>query len=82
MVRNDGLAKVIEECGELIQVCAKRIRANKFETDCAKDLDKMIEEEIADVLAATDFLIGHLKLDKEKIKSRSTSKLKTYNYKQ
>jgi NTP pyrophosphatase (non-canonical NTP hydrolase) len=81
VISNNGLAKVIEECGELIQVCAKRIASNKFETNDSQKLDKIIEEEIADVLASTEFLIAHLKLNKDNIKSRSISKLKTYNYK-
>lgn len=54
----NGLAKLIEECGELQQVAAKKLAY--FDTDQHPDgsnLRLRLEEEIADVLAACDLVI-------------------------
>lgn len=53
----NGLAKLIEECGELQQVAAKKLAY--FDTDNHPDGSNLrirLEEEIADVLAACDFV--------------------------
>jgi hypothetical protein len=55
-----GVAKVMEECGELVQVCGKLLasegRAAHWD---GTDLHVRLEEELADVLAAIAFLREH-----------------------
>jgi len=63
-----GLAKLSEECGELQQIIGKRlIKTNKYK-------DKL-EEEISDVLAAAEYVIQKLKLNRNKIEERASLKL-------
>lgn len=54
----NGLAKLIEECGELLQVAGKKLAY--FHTDEHPDnqgsLEARIGDEIADVMAACDFV--------------------------
>lgn len=62
----NGLAKLIEECGELMQVAGKKLAY--FHTDEHPDgqgsLKARLGEEIADVMAACDLVRAHL-LDTE-----------------
>ena len=70
-----GLSKLSEECGETVQVIGKLIA-----TDGAADhwdgtnLYDRIEEEIADVLAAAQFVIDYNGLNQETITSRMNQK--------
>ena len=71
-----GLTKLMEECGELIQVCAKK--SAYFDVDIHPDgnsLTAKMEEELADVFAAGAFVMGKFKLDEKKIEQRIIMKL-------
>ena len=76
----DGLAKLLEEMGELAQVCAKKLAY--FDTDEHPDgssLKQRMESEMGDVLAAINFVIFQFKLDGHEIRARSTEKLHLFN---
>lgn len=71
MMTNKGLTKLIEECGELIQVVAKKIAY--MNTDHHPDGTSMklrLEDEIGDVLAAIDFSSQKLDLNLNSIYAR------------
>jgi len=74
-----GLTKLIEECGELTQVAAKKqaYLDDKLYPD-GSNLEIRLQEEIADVLAAIDFVIITLKLDDPTITARMHSKFNQY----
>lgn len=58
--RHAGLAKIIEECGELIEVCAKIIgNGGSFEYYDGTELDARLAQELADVLAAIQYTRAH-----------------------
>lgn len=81
MMKARGLAKLVEECGELTQVAAKRIaypRGKHPDEYREKPLNLRLEEEIADVLAAAAFVVEKLKLDKRAIEFRRIKKLKRF----
>lgn len=71
-----GLAKLTEECGELIQVAAKKMAY--MDTDLHPDGRSMkdrLEEEIADVLAACTFVAKKLDLNEDYIEKRARDKI-------
>jgi len=68
-----SLTKLGEECGELQQAVCKTL---------IKPVDKnfsRLEDEIADVLAATKIVIDRFGLDEEKILKRKSEKLDKYD---
>ena len=70
-----GVAKLIEECGELQQVCGKRLAY--WSTDAhpdGSDLRERMQDEMGDVYAAIEFVTRHLGLDHEVIAQRMRSK--------
>lgn len=75
----NGLTKLIEECGELIQIAAKKsaFMHTDMHPDCTDMRDRM-EDEIADVLAACDFVMKHFQLNQEAIFDRSRDKFRTF----
>ena len=72
-----GLAKLIEECGELQQVAGKKLAYYTTDThpDGALPLSTRLSMEIADVMAAAEFVAKHHGLDSEMIKERKAYKL-------
>jgi NTP pyrophosphatase (non-canonical NTP hydrolase) len=70
-----GLSKLSEECGETVQVIGKLIATdgNSNHWD-GSDLYDRIEEEIADVLAAAQFVIDYNGLDQKAITQRMNQK--------
>lgn len=71
-----GVAKLIEECGELQQVCGKRLAY--WTTDAHPDgsnLRERMESEMGDVLAAIEFVSSQLGLDFAEIAERKRQKL-------
>ena len=71
-----GVAKLIEECGELQQVCGKRLAY--WTTDDHPDgtnLKERMEDEMADVCAAIDFVIEQKGLDRTRISLRWAQKM-------
>lgn len=73
----NGLVKLLEECGELSQIVAKKLAY--FNTDEHPDgagsLKERMEDELADVAAAATFVVQQFGLDGEKSKTRSALKL-------
>lgn len=73
----NGLAKLIEECGELQQIAAKKLAY--FHTDVHPDgggsLKQRMEDELADVAAASAFVAQQFALDEKRIKQRAALKL-------
>lgn len=75
-----GVPKLIEECGELIQVLGKKLawwNTNEPHWD-GSDLDKRIVEEMGDVMAAIDFAATKLGLDYITIARRRLAKLAVF----
>lgn len=77
MMTANGLAKLIEECGELIQVAGKKLAY--FNTDDHPDgsgsLSRRLEDEIADVRAACQFVTRRFNLDAGRIDGRVFQKI-------
>lgn len=73
----NGLAKLLEELGELTQIAAKKLAY--FHTDAHPDgagnLSKRMQDEMADVAAAMGFVQHHLGLDRKAIERRACMKL-------
>jgi NTP pyrophosphatase (non-canonical NTP hydrolase) len=71
-----GLAKLIEECGELQQVCGKKLAyfTTNEHPDGGKPLNERLEEEMADVVAAVNLVAKLLDLDQEAITGRVAAK--------
>ena len=75
-----GLAKLIEETGELQQIAGKKLAY--FHTDEHPDgkgsLKARMEDEIADVRAISAFVTDEFTLDEIRINERTAAKLKQY----
>jgi NTP pyrophosphatase (non-canonical NTP hydrolase) len=74
-----GLTKLIEECGELIQIAAKQ--SAYLGDDSHPDGSHMptrMQEEMGDVLAAIDYVVGSFQLSLKEIDRRRNMKFKTY----
>lgn len=73
----NGLAKLIEECGELQQIAAKKLAY--FHTDEHPDgagsIAVRLEDEMADVIAAAKFVEINFGLDGARIMQRAGMKL-------
>ena len=76
-----GLAKLAEECGEVIQVIGKIIAANGESAHWdGTDLRQRLEDEIADMQAAAAFLVTHSGLDSGRVTSRAAGKLTMFEH--
>ena len=77
MMHCDGLTKLIEECGELVQIAAKK--QAYFDTDTHPDgkgsMKRRLEEEMADVMAACVFVAEKFGLDDKFLEARMQKKL-------
>ena len=77
---NKGLTKLSEECGELVQAACKKIAyMDRKHPDGKGNMNARIEEEMADVRAACDFVEAKLGLNKKAIQKRRKMKLKRFN---
>jgi NTP pyrophosphatase (non-canonical NTP hydrolase) len=76
----NGLAKLIEECGELIQVAGKRLAYYHCSEhpDGAEPLPRRMESEMGDVYAAIMFVTKHHNLSMEAITARARQKLSLF----
>ena len=76
----NGLAKLLEELGELSQAAAKKLAY--FHTDEHPDgagsLSQRLEQEMGDVCGAIMFVTHTLKLDRMAINDRALAKLSTF----
>jgi len=76
-----GLAKMAEECGELVQVIGKIMGlggAENYTHWDGNDVRERLEEEVADVWAAMSFLIKHNPIRPDVIGPRMRKKLETF----
>ena len=75
-----GLSKLIEECGEVLQVAGKIMGTggNVNHWDGTK-LDERLEEELADLQAAVWFVQDHCSQHRIRINNRAVVKLKMFN---
>jgi NTP pyrophosphatase (non-canonical NTP hydrolase) len=78
-LHDKGLAKLAEECGELTQAAMKKAAFMNSEThpDGSKT-DRRLEEEIADVMAACQYVIETLNLDRKFIHERTEKKVNIF----
>lgn len=76
----NGLAKLLEELGELSQVAAKKLAYMHTDEhpDGAGSLATRLEEEMADVRAAIDFCIETHGLNEARINIRQNMKLRRF----
>jgi NTP pyrophosphatase (non-canonical NTP hydrolase) len=75
-----GLSKLIEECGELLQVAGKLIGSEgKVKHFDGSDLKERLEEELSDVRAAMVFFIQTNGLNGGKIDTRARQKLEMFH---
>lgn len=75
-----GLSKLIEECGELVQAAAKKLAyyTTDVHPDGAGSLKLRLENELADVRAASQLVIKNFGLDEGRIARRAQEKLATF----
>jgi NTP pyrophosphatase (non-canonical NTP hydrolase) len=80
MMHNDGLTKLMEECGELVQACAKKAAyPDSVVHPDGRNLKDSLVEEMADVLAAIDFVSTKFSLDRTAIEVRARSKFRKFS---
>ncbi len=79
-MKDNGLCKLIEECGELVQIAAKKQACMDSDEhwDKAGSLKARLEAEIADVHAAADFVSETFGLDAVCMTQRYLFKLNTF----
>lgn len=72
-----GVAKLIEECGELTQILGKKLAywSTDEHPDGSGSISARLCDEIADVMAACLFVVNTLELDDDYIDSRCGRKL-------
>ena len=71
-----GISKLIEECGEVIQVCGKLIGTGGLIHHWdGTNLKERLEDEIGDVMAAVSFITLKCCLDHKRIAARQIEKL-------
>lgn len=75
-----GLSKLLEECGELVQVGGKLIATGGSSKHWdGSDLTQRLEEELADVQAAIEFLISRNSLNRLAIAGRAMTKVTRFH---
>lgn len=74
-----GISKLIEECGEVVQVCGKLMGSRGDTKHWSCDLHEMMHDELGDLLAAIDFVISRCGLDRAKIVARKQAKVARFN---
>lgn len=77
---NDGLTKLIEGCGEVIQVAAKKIAFMHTDDhpDGAGSIKARMEDELADLLAAVLFVTESFALDESRMSERAEKKYELF----
>lgn len=76
---NGGLNKLMEECGELIQVAAKLAAyPSGVHPDGKGDLKDRMVEEMGDVMAACVFVTAKFGLDKRAVGDRTVQKVQRF----
>lgn len=76
---NNGLSKLIEECGEVLQVVGKLLQyPDGAHPDGKGDLTERLENELADLVGAIQFVEIKLSLHRRGITIRAGEKLHKY----
>jgi len=71
-----GISKLVEECGEVLQVCGKLMGAQGETAHWdGSDLRRELIDELGDVLAAIQFVVAYCNLDPREIAARADFKL-------
>lgn len=71
-----GISKLVEECGEVAQVCGKLMGTRGAATHYdGSNLKLRLEEELADLQAAINFVRAACALDADAIEARAIKKL-------
>ncbi len=74
-----GLSKLIEEAGEVIQVCGKLIATAGADIHYdSSNLRERLQDELGDLKAAVQFVINMNELDADAISERTSAKLELY----
>ncbi len=74
-----GLSKLIEEAGEVVQVCGKLIaNSGRAEHWDGTNLKTRLESELGDLLAAIDFVQMHARLSAAAIQTRRDEKFELF----
>lgn len=80
MMSANGLTKLIEECGELIQICAKKLAY--YDTDDHPDgkgsMEARMIEEMGDVMAAISFVGRKFHLNVDAVLDRADKKINLF----
>lgn len=75
-----GVSKLMEEAGEVVQVCGKLVETGgKVEHWDGSNLKQRLEEEIGDLLAAIEFARHHCELDEMAIQRRARIKVARFD---
>ncbi len=70
-----GISKLIEECGEAVQVCGKLLGSSgEINHWDGSNLKTRLEDELGDLLAAIDFVIDHCGLNSAYVLTRMQRK--------
>jgi len=80
-MNGNGLTKLMEECGELITICAKKLAYvdTDYHPDGTVSMADRMEEELADVMAASHFVMQKFNLDVDRVMERAQKKIQRYN---
>lgn len=76
-----GVSKLTEECGEVLQVTGKLMGTQgKVEHwDGEGNLDRRLEAELGDLLAAIEFICQHCPINRETVIARAHQKFELFN---
>ncbi len=77
---NNGLTKLVEECGELAQIAAKKIAYPDTDEhpDGKGSMKTRMEDEMADVMAAIAFVCEKFGLDEARMFARGSMKTELF----
>lgn len=86
-MKENGLAKLIEECGEVLQIAGKLIQYPELQKSEMSHymhpdgsyLRERLETELGDLLAAITFVSQKMRLNSADVHHRATVKLATFN---
>ena len=73
-----GISKLVEECGEVVQVCGKLMGSRGNISHWSGNLSDMLHEEIGDLLGAIRFVVKRCGLDADRIEQRAQAKLERF----
>lgn len=80
MMAGNGLVKLMEECGELVQIAAKKLAYSGTDAhpDGRGSMRERLQDEIGDVFAACDFVSEVFGLSPTAIAERRARKLRLF----